>query len=87
MTNAELDAAGISYLTTTRDELPPLSVWDRAQLVPIARRTERPGLLDVDFILPANSEVLVEQLDDDVRDGGRTRCSQRARARSRGSMI
>ena len=67
VTNAELDAAGISYLTTTRDELPPLSVWDRAQLVPIARRTERPGLLDLDFILPANSEVLVEPLDDDVQ--------------------
>jgi len=66
VTNAELDASATSYLATTRDELPRLTVWERDQLVPIARRTERPGLLDVNFTLTPNSDVLVASLEDDV---------------------
>lgn len=66
VTNAKLDASATSYLATTRDELPALTVWDREQLVPIARRTQRPGLLDGDFTLAPSSDVLVESLADDV---------------------
>jgi hypothetical protein len=66
VTNAELDASGRSYMLTTRDELPTLTVWDRQQLVPIARRTERPGLLPGDFSLNPRSGVIVEPLEGNV---------------------
>jgi len=66
VTNAKLDPAGTSYLETTRNELPPLKVWERRQLVPIARRTERPGLLTGDFTLSPKSSVILEPLEGDV---------------------
>lgn len=67
VTNAEVDSSATSYLYTTRDELPPLEVWARPDIVAIAKRTERPGLLPGDFTIAPRSEVVVEDLGGDVR--------------------
>jgi hypothetical protein len=66
VTNAELDPAATAYLTTTRDELPPLTVWHREQIAAVARRTERPGLLSGEYTLVPESDVIVEPLEGDV---------------------
>jgi AIPR protein len=66
VTNAELDNSATSYLNTTRDEVPPLDVWDRDPLAAVARRTERPGLLPGEHVLAPRSSILVEPLEGDV---------------------
>jgi hypothetical protein len=66
VTNAELDASGESYLRTTRDELPPLDVWEREHIAAVAHRTERPGLLSGDYTLVPRTEIVLEDLEDGV---------------------
>lgn len=66
VTNAELDASATAYVEATRDEIPALKVWDRDQLSAVARRTVRPGLLEGDYTLAPQSDVVVEPLEGDV---------------------
>lgn len=66
VTNGELDPSGTSYLRSTRDEVPPLDVWDRGPLGAVARRTERPGLLAGEYVLAPRSTAVLEPLEGDV---------------------
>jgi hypothetical protein len=66
VTNAELDAAGDSYLNASRDEVPPLEVWHREPLAAVARRTERPGLVPGEHTLAPRSQVVTHALEGDV---------------------
>ena len=66
VTNAELDRSATAYQTATREEIPALRIWDRDQLLAVARRTVRPGLLPGNYTLAPRSEVIVEPLEGEV---------------------
>jgi hypothetical protein len=66
VTNAPFDSAATAYIEASRDEEPPLTVWDREQLVAVAQRTVRPGLLTGEYTLAPQSDVVVQQLEGDV---------------------
>lgn len=66
VTNAALDSSAIAYLEATRDETPPLRIWDRDQLLAVAHRTVRPGLLSGEYTLVPQSDVIVEPLEGGV---------------------
>jgi hypothetical protein len=77
VTNGTLDPSGESYLKSSRDETPPLEVWDREPLAAVAKRTERPGLVEGDCVLAPRSDVVVENRGR-CQHGHHTRTRQRA---------
>jgi hypothetical protein len=66
VTNAALDPAAVTYIEASRDEEAPLIVWDRKQLVAVAKRTVRPGLLAGEYTLAPLSPVITQPLEGDV---------------------
>lgn len=66
VTNANLDPAATAYIEASRNEEPPLSVWDRDQLAAVAQRTARPGLLAGEYTLAPRSDVVMQPLERDV---------------------
>lgn len=61
VTNAELDAAGQSYADARKAGPPPLEAWDRAKLVEVAERTQRPALIaDSRTIRAASAPMVID---------------------------
>jgi hypothetical protein len=63
VTDADLDGNAKGYLSATAGDSPPLDVWDRGRLSPIAGKTAAPELLKDKVKLPADS-VLEATLSD-----------------------
>ncbi len=66
VTNALLDSAAITYIEASHAEEPELVVWDRDQLLAVAKRTVRPGLLGGKYTLAPRSDVVTQPLEGDV---------------------
>lgn len=64
VTNAALDANGAAYTEAMADRDPPLDVWDRARLAPVAERTRRPELREEQRILTAAVPPMASPLND-----------------------
>jgi hypothetical protein len=57
VTNAARDASGEGYISAREGEEPTLDLWDGPRLVDVARRTERPQLLEGSYTLETENVI------------------------------
>ncbi len=62
VTNADLDAAGTSYLAVAEAAGTPIEVWDRARCAEVAGRTRRPDLKEGTIVLKAKTTTIAVPL-------------------------
>lgn len=62
VTNADLDASGLSYVAAREGMKPQLSISDRQKLVDAAQRTQRPDLRPEEIELVANGHAIEASL-------------------------
>ena len=62
VTNAKLDAAGLSYANATATQSPALDVWDQTRLAAIADRVRREGMRPEKIKLTATTAPIIDDL-------------------------
>lgn len=63
VTNALLNRDGRNYLTSIGSRVPPVEVWDRTRIAPVAASTQRPALRPEQITLKSTAPATVHPID------------------------